>query len=451
MPTMGGVARPFLDGVMAAWSPDGSKVAYHDSSPGDPIYVADRNGSNPRRLFADTPGSHCHYLTWSPDGRFLYFIRGFPLQDQDIWRLPAIGGAPERVTRRNSPVAYPVLLNDRTLLYTATADDGTGPWLYSMDTERRLAERVNVSVEQYISISASAESAKPRRLVATVSNPSVNLWTVPIADRVVGESAVSRFPLPTARSVGPRFGPDYLLYRASRGGADGLWKFKDGSATELWRAEDGAVAGAASVSPDGRQICFPVRRQGRSTLHVTTADGTHARPVAEALDVWGSASWSPDGQWIAVTANQGDGPRLFKVPAEGGAPVRLLDTPSSVPVWSPNGAYILYSGAQQGALVPVKAVTPEGRPYALPELWVYRLGENYRFLPGGKQLVLMRGGFRRRDFWLLDLTTGRQQRLTDLQPGSSLHSFDVSPDGKSIMFDRVRENSDIVLIELGHQ
>ena len=31
----------------------------------------------------------------------------------------------------------------------------------------------------------------------------------------------------------------------------------------------------------------------------------------------------------------------------------------------------------------MKAVTPDGQPYPLPELWVYRVGENYRFLPGG--------------------------------------------------------------------
>lgn len=49
---------------------------------------------------------------------------------------------------------------------------------------------------------------------------------------------------------------------------------------------------------------------------------------------------------------------------------------------------------------------------------------------------------------LFDLKTGRQRQLTNLQPGSSLRSFDVSADGKSILFDRVRENSDIVLIEL---
>jgi hypothetical protein len=38
--------------------------------------------------------------------------------------------------------------------------------------------------------------------------------------------------------------------------------------------------------------------------------------------------------------------------------------------------------------------------------------------------------------------------VTRLRPGESLHRFDVSPDGRRIVLERVRENSDIALIEL---
>jgi len=454
-PTIGGALRPFLDtGVTVTWSPDKSRVAYHEAGLGDPIYVADSNGGNPRQIFVDKPDSHCHFPTWSPDARFLYFARGFPPNEMDIWRIPSTGGEPERITHHHSRVAYPVFLNDRTLIYTATADDGTGPWLYAMDVEQRVARRVNVSVEQYISISASAETpGQPRRLVATVSNPSVNLFTVPITEGLVEESAVTRFALPTARSAAPRFGPDSVVYLASRGGADLLWQFKDGTATELWKPSEGSVAATAAISPDDGQMCFPVRQQARARLYCTTADGTNLRALAESLDVRGAVSWSPDGKWLAVAADQGEGVKLFKVPVDGGAPVRLVDSVSANPVWSTDGKYILYShsGQRQGRTVSVKAVSPEGEPYPLPDLWVDRSGESYRFLPGGRQLVLKQGGFRRQNFWLLDLTTGRRRQLTNLRPGSSLRSFDVSPDGKSILFERVQENSDIVLIELGRQ
>jgi hypothetical protein len=40
------------------------------------------------------------------------------------------------------------------------------------------------------------------------------------------------------------------------------------------------------------------------------------------------------------------------------------------------------------------------------------------------------------------------RQLTNLRPGYDVRSFDVSPDGKSILFDRYRENSDVVLIDL---
>ena len=49
---------------------------------------------------------------------------------------------------------------------------------------------------------------------------------------------------------------------------------------------------------------------------------------------------------------------------------------------------------------------------------------------------------------MLDLATGQQRQLTKLRPGFDIKSFDVSPDGKQILFDRYRENSDIVLIDL---
>jgi Tol biopolymer transport system component len=452
IPKTGGPARPFLKtAVMAVWSPDGSKLAYHETVPGDPIYVADSSGGNARRIFRAEPGVHCHYLAWSPDGRFLYFSLGLPPDEMDIWRMRSDGTSqPERITTHNSRVAYPVPLDDRTLYYTATADDGTGPWLYTMDLNDRVAHRVSNAVEHYISISAAAEiSGQPRRVVATVSNPSVQLWSVAITNGVAPESVATRITLPTARSAAPRFARDSsVFYLASRGGGDGLWRLTGAQASELWKTDQGAVVGAAAVSPDGARVCFPVSRRGHSTLYCMSVGGTGARAVAESLDVRGAASWSPDGKWLVVGAREGLGVRIFKVPVGGGPPVRLVDSVSSNPVWSPDGKFILYSGTPRARSVPLKAVTPDGQPYAVPALTVDRVGDSYRFLPGGKQLVVKLGGFRRQDFWLFDIATGQRRPLTALRPGESLQRFDVSPDGKRILFERVRENSDIVMIEL---
>ena len=188
-------------------------------------------------------------------------------------------------------------------------------------------------VEHYISIAGSAEVAgRPRRLVATVSNPTVELWSTPIVRGVAGEDSARRLTLPTARSAAPRFARDgTLLYLAARGGADAVWRLAGDRATELWKPPDGAIDGAVAVSPDGSQLCASVRRPERSTLYCLSATGANARPVGESLDVRGAPSWSPDGKWIAVAARNGAAVHVFKVPATGGEPVRLSAGEDYVP------------------------------------------------------------------------------------------------------------------------
>jgi Tol biopolymer transport system component len=271
---------------------------------------------------------------------------------------------------------------------------------------------------------------------------------VPISDRVVDEDGATRFRLPSVRAANPRFGPDYLLYVSSKGGADGLWKLKEGLETELWRGGDGAVTGAPAISPDGARIGFVVRGEKKAFLQVISADGTDPHRLAEGLDIVDTPSWSPDGKWLAVSAKEGKMNPLFKVPAAGGQPVRLVEGIAFDPVWSPDGRFILYSEAE-GPLHRLRGVTPDGSPFPVPEVRVRYMGNRYRFLPDGKSVVVMRvDAGRSPNFWLLDLATGRLRRLTNLASGYQMTGFDVSPDGKQILFDRHRENSDIVLIDL---
>ncbi len=87
-------------------------------------------------------------------------------------------------------------------------------------------------------------------------------------------------------------------------------------------------------------------------------------------------------------------------------------------------------------------------PFPLPEIWVGNTGDRYRFLPDGKSLVVSKGVLWQQNFLLLDLATGQQRPLTNLSRQIVMKSFDVSPDGKQILFDRYRQNSDVVLIDL---
>jgi Tol biopolymer transport system component/predicted Ser/Thr protein kinase len=433
-------------GVEPAWSPDGTKLAYHEIAPGDPMFVADRTGGNARRIFAESADAHCHFLTWSKDSRFIYFVRGLPMDRTDIWRIAAAGGEPERITHHNSQVDYPALLDDRTLIYIAKSEDGSGPWLYGMDLHNRVPTRASIGVEQYLSVSASADGG---RLVASVANPSSALWTVPVSDKLATEADAKKFTVSAPRATGPRFGPNYVMYLSSTGGAHGLWKSQDSAATELWKGVDGGLTGPPSISADGQTVCFSYRKQGRGGLYVMNSNGTGVRrlEVSETLDFRGSASWSPDNKWIAITADEKDSRRLFKVPVDGGAPVPLVTGWVSNPSWTPDGGLILYR-ARQGPASLLRAVTSDGKPKPLPRLtFAASALDGYRVMPGKRTLITLQGDGTAQNFWLFDLDSGARRQLTQLDPGHRIKSFDVSPDGTHILFDRWREDSDVVVID----
>ena len=97
---------------------------------------------------------------------------------------------------------------------------------------------------------------------------------------------------------------------------------------------------------------------------------------------------------------------------------------------------------------PLRAVTPDGVPVEMPAIQLRPNGERFRFTPDGKGLIYMQGGFSGQDFWMLNLATRQSRQLTQLSNLASMRTFDITPDGKRIVFDRLRNNSDIVLIDL---
>jgi Tol biopolymer transport system component len=449
VPATGGPPGRFLDKTThVAWSPDGTQLVYQQYTPGDPLFVAAADGSDAQRIFEDEPGRHCHMLAWSPDGRYIYFVRGpHPTREMDIWRIPAVGGEPMRLTHHYARVGYPTPLDSETLLYTVTTADSTAASLFAMDLTTGATRRINTGVEEYPTVS-SGSGPNRKLLVATVANPKGALFTVPITDAVVSESAVQRVELPVSHAVSPRFGRGFILYLSSRNGPHGLWKLADGLVTEIWRGEDGAVIGPPALAPDGSRIAFSVHKQGRNVPYTVRSDGSDLRPLASELDVLDAGSWSADGEWLAVSVRDGAGTRIAKIAVDGQSVVPLTDPLTLLPVWSPDGSFLIYSKSVNGPGYEVHGVTPDGKDHALPSLWVPRGGDRYRFLPDGTALVLLLEEDGRQNFWLYDVRTGSRRQLTDLAPNTVIRSFDVSHDGKQVMFDRVRDNSDIVLIEL---
>jgi Tol biopolymer transport system component len=366
----------------------------------------------------------------------------------NVWRIRPSGGTPEQLTALKAAANHLTPLDRRTLLYVAPAENGSGPWLWSLDVETKESRRLTSGLEHYSSVSASRDG---RRVVATVSNPTASLWRVPLLDRQAEDRDVQPYALPSARALSPRFGGSALFYLSDQGAGDGLWRLQDGSPSEVWKAVNGSLSEPPAVSPDGTRVAIIVRQEGKLRLSVMTDDGTNARTLAASIAIqtsggYGSADWSPDGTWIVAAGTDAQGSGLFKIPVDGRAPVRLISGQVVNPVWSPKGDLIVYGGAAVGGQVPLLGVRPDGTPVDLPDVRT-GLGGGHRFLPDGTGLVYAPRS-QSRNFWLFDLATKKTRPLTHLSDKGVINTFDITPDGKEIVFDRSRANSDIVLIDL---
>jgi Tol biopolymer transport system component len=332
----------------------------------------------------------------------------------------------------------------RTLLYLASDADGPEPVIHSLDVERRTPRRGRFGVDRYTSLSASADG---RRLVATVANSKGSLWRVPIERTLVDMSAARRIPLTTSNGSSPRSGAGYLLYVASKGTGDSIWKLQDDKSTEVWSAPNARIIGGPAIARDGRRIAFSVRQDGQTLLYAANADGTDVRIVGRSLDLEGAPAWMPDGQAITVAVKVDRTPRLFTVPLNGREPTPLVGAHSVDPVWSPDGELVAFSGADIGTTFEVKTAKVDGSASDFPPRTLTRGGRHMTFMPGRRALVVLRGAIRHKNLWLIDLETGAEHQLTDLPPEFEVRDFDVSPDGREVVLERVQEQSDLVLIE----
>ncbi len=101
--------------------------------------------------------------------------------------------------------------------------------------------------------------------------------------------------------------------------------------------------GAPSWSPDGRFIAYSADYNGNFDIWVKPAgEGKAVQVTTNPAHDW-EADWSPDGSQLVFRSERGEG-GLFVVPALGGRE-RKVSSFGYYPRWSPDGSRILFSGA----------------------------------------------------------------------------------------------------------
>ncbi|MGY2066632.1 S9 family peptidase [Blastococcus sp. SYSU DS0619] len=144
------------------------------------------------------------------------------------------------------------------------------------------------------------------------------------------------------------------------------------------------VPGTPAVSPDGRMAVVAVGRpdldadEYRSQLWAVPTDGSApARPLTSGhRDT--DPVFSPDGRWLAYRGAEAGGPPQLRVlPAAGGAPRRLTDHPlgAGAPVWSPDSRRLAYVARvpEHGRYGTVPGVDAAAEPPRLITTLAYRV------------------------------------------------------------------------------
>jgi Tol biopolymer transport system component len=175
---------------------------------------------------------------------------------------------------------------------------------------------------------------------------------------------------------------------------------RTGRSTQVTHAaEHGWIVTAVAWSPDGRRLAYvmgdPAQTlsfAGTWNLYVADADGSHQRQLSVDENV-GEIEWSPKGDWIAATHDQGRGVLQFD-PKQGLAGVLAEE---------------------------------EAGPYLSISL-----------SPDGGRLVYQSevGDGDHTDLFLLDLGSGKRTRLTT---GGRSYTPAWSPDGSMIAYSRAEE------------
>jgi Tol biopolymer transport system component len=218
-------------------------------------------------------------------------------------------------------------------------------------------------------------------------------------------------------------------------------------------------------SPSGDRIAF-LRSgldQTRSVLVVPASGGAEREITTLNLAAypWNrDLTWSPDGQWLASTANLPDGGSGVMLISVDTRKLRLLTHPSGgaidmMPVFSPNGraiAFVRDNYRNRGTLEWLRLrsdLTPEAEPEQLDYPLCRGEGQlcaDPWWTPRGQEIVFTarRGGIGL--IWRAAVPHGRPQLLESVGDGASHPT--ISPAGDRLVYEQVVRDQNIYVADL---
>ena len=164
---------------------------------------------------------------------------------------------------------------------------------------------------------------------------------------------------------------------------------------------------APQLSPDGSTLAFTASERPFQ-IYVRPMDGLVAEPVTTGREGAFVTDFSPDGQWLLITA-QGPGSQLERVPLAGGPAVPIAPSDGRMATWGATGTIVV--GSREGLL----SVPDTGGD--LVRLTSVAEGEEAhffpRFLPDGRAVLfeIWTGDRETAQVAPYDVETGESRRL----------------------------------------
>ncbi|MFN8095930.1 MAG: protein kinase [Vicinamibacteria bacterium] len=454
---LGGTPRRLVEAIDSAptFSPDGRRMAWVRASHPGPeqsaLMVANADGTDARVLWAAKLPDRVAPIfytapDWSPDGRRIAcsVVRvgeGAVARRARIVAVSVADGTVETLAdpgwRLAAQVAW--MPDGRQILAVAAADEGPSERVWGVPLDGREPRLLTADVLQYRIVSLSSDGSS---LVTIGGDTVASVWRASID----GRDRPRRITSSRYDGIyGLALSPDgRVVYSSDRPGAvGGLWVTSPDGA-EQSRLPTGAGAVRSVAVTDRAEVFYVLRTASGSELRRVPLDGSAASVVVPSVED-SSFAVSPDGSVVLYVALERGNARLFRGSTAGGKAEKVSDEPAFIPAFSPDGrrvAYYFFDRAGQRfriAIAPAAGGPPEKtldvEPPANGSGMVFGQGELYlNTVPGDRANV-----------WRVPLDGRAPQRVTDFQDGL-LYSFDVSPDGRTLVYSRGPRTRDALLL-----
>jgi TolB protein len=165
-------------------------------------------------------------------------------------------------------------------------------------------------------------------------------------------------------------------------------------------------------SPDGQRVIMSLQQGGNSNLFVMDLRSKSTTRLTDTPAIDTSPSYAPDGARICFESDRGGKPQIYVMPATGGSAQRISfgEGSYSTPVWSPRGDYIAFTKQGSGQFS-IGIMKPDGSGERILTSGFHNEGPT--FAPNGRVLMFFRdpGGNAGPSLFTVDISGRNEQRV----------------------------------------